>query len=168
MIIYGKGLAGFKFPWGLNYSAGMDTLADKIRNQTGVKVQPALGWTETEKMIALINGAPPREKIIYYGHSMAANDAPIIARSVKRVIDLMIGFDPTIWYSLPAIPKNVQRAICIRSKNFMNPVGHGLFTVEDSQATRLQTYDTMDEHTVLDDDAKLHAIALAAIKETIA
>jgi hypothetical protein len=167
MILYAKGLLGFPPPWGFNYSRGMDVLADKIR-ATGQKVDPGYGWTETAKMIARINSAPLSEKIIYYGHSMGANDAPIISRSVSRSIELMIGFDPTVWYALPPIPRNVKRAICIRSNNYMNMVGHGYFTVEDSKATRLQTYDTMDEHTVLDDDAKLHAIALAAIRETLA
>lgn len=86
-----KGLLGFSFPWGLDYSAGMDVLNAKLAKIPGVTCDRVYGWSEWRTIVQEILRRPANEGIVIYGHSMGANSAPSIANAVGRSIAVLAG-----------------------------------------------------------------------------
>lgn len=159
------GLLGAAPPYGLNYSAGMGVLNDKLAKIPGVTCDRVYGWTEWRTIVQEINKRPANEGICIFGHSMGANSAPSIATSLKRSIAVLAGFDPTIWSYTPAIPSNVRKAICFYGTNWSTIIGHQKYGLaEGNTKTDLDLYGTSTTHVLIDDETKLHQIVIDAVK----
>jgi len=158
ILMYGLG--------GRAWSAGIaDKLGPKLRVLPNVFCPPTYHWTDWPKIVDAIHGQPSGMKIVVAGHSMGANEIPNVAAAIAPlVLDLAIGYDPTIWFPCAALTPNVRKAICFHSVNWLNPIGHAIFSAVDPRRTMLTTYDTPDLHTDIDDDDGLHGIVVSAIK----
>jgi len=156
-LLYGLG--------GRMWSAGIaDNLGPKIRKLKGVFCPPTYNWSDWEKIVAAVKRRGGDNKLGFAGHSLGGNVIGNIAQALPdRKIDLVVGYDPSIWYPCPELPQNVQKAICFHGVNWLNPIGHALYT----GSRNLVTYNTWDEHTAIDDDNGLHGIAVNEIKRLL-
>lgn len=156
-LMYGLG--------GRMWSAGIaDKLGPKLRVFPGVFCPPTYHWNDWGKIVSFINRRGGDNKLAIMGNSLGANVIGYIARALpNKKIDLVVGYDPSIWYPVPILPQNVQKAICFHGVNWLNPIGHALY----SGSKNLITYNTWDEHTAVDDDNGLHGIAVKAVKELL-
>ncbi len=150
------------------WSAGMEgRLAAGIR-ALGCYCPPTYRWIDWQAQIRDIRAQPAGTRIVIAGHSLDANLAPSIAMAAGRPIDLVAGYDPTIWWPCPPIPTNVKQAICFHGVNWLNPIGHARYTLADPAKTRLATYKTADLHHKIDDNDELHGITINAVKALLA
>lgn len=149
------------------WSAGIaDRLGPKLRVIPGVYCPFTFNYDDIDKVADAIDAIPASVPIALMGHSLFANNIPKIAAVVSpRTIALVVGYDPSIFATCPAIPANVKTAICFHGMNWLNPIGHALYTVADPRKTTLTTIKTWDTHTDIDDDDGLHGIAVAAFKK---
>lgn len=156
-LLYGLG--------GRAWSAGIaDNLGPKLRVLPGVFCPRTYNWNDWESIVAFIKRRGGDNKLAVMGHSLGANVIGYIARALPdRKIDLVVGYDPSIWYPCPELPQNVQKAICFHGVNWLNPIGHALYR----GSKNLITYNTWDEHTAIDDDNGLHGIAVKAVRELL-
>ncbi len=163
------GLIGGPLPYGLNYSAGLDVLAEGIRALgQNVSVLPAFGWSEWKKIVSDIRKQLESTRIVICGHSMGANQTAAVAAALgDSAVDLVAAFDPTIWYPVRDLGANVKRAICFHSTNVFSPFGHGKLKPGADFHGRLETFDTNDRHENVDDNLRLHAITIDAVRELI-
>jgi len=153
---------------GRAWSAGMEDLLAKKLRALGVYCPDTYQWTDWQQQARDIRQQQLSTKIVITGHSMDANELPNIAAAAGRMIDLLVGYDPTIWYACPLIPSNVKQAILFHGVNWLNPIGHARYGVVDASKTKLVTYNTSDLHTDIDDDNGLHGITIAAVKALLA
>lgn len=162
------GLIGGPFPYGLYYSGGMDTLAKKIRALgANFEVPPTFGFGQWRAIARDIRAQPDETRIAIYGHSMGANLAPAAAARAKRRVDLVVAFDPTVWYPVAEIGANVARAISFHGTSFVSLVGHGELKAGAGFKGRIEKFKTADRHEVIDDNEKLHAIVLDAVRALV-
>ena len=99
-------------------------------------------------------------KFVVAGHSLGANVIGWIASGIApRKLSLAVGYDPSIWYPVAPIPANVEKTILFHGVNWLNPIGHALYT-----GNNIIEYDTNDLHTDIDDDNGLHGITVNAVK----
>lgn len=159
------GLIGGPFPFGLYYSRGLDVLADKIRAlKADIEVLPTFGFSEWKKIAADIPKQPKETGIVIYGHSMGANQAAAVARAVgQRNIDLLIAFDPTIWYPVKHLGTNVRHALWFHGTNFFSVAGHGRLKAGPHFEGKLEKFSIAKRHEIIDDHEKLHDIVLKRV-----
>jgi hypothetical protein len=146
------------------WSGGMDLLAQKLR-ALGCFCPPTYRWRDWSTQARAIRAESNDTKIVIAGHSLDANLVPRIAAAAGRSIDLLVGYDPTLWYPCPRIPKNVKAAICFHGVNWLNPLGHARYAVADPAATKLTIYNTSKLHHRIDDDNNLHRITVNTVRE---
>jgi hypothetical protein len=153
---------------GRAWSAGIaDNLGPKLRVLPGVFCPPTYNWSDWQKIVDFINRRGGENKIAIAGHSLGANVIPEIAAAIyPRKVSLVVGYDPSIWYPCPALPSNVERAICFHGVNWLNPIGHALYRNESTNTT-IETVNTWTLHASIDDDNGLHGIAVRAVKELL-
>jgi pimeloyl-ACP methyl ester carboxylesterase len=163
------GLIGGPFPYGFYYSGGLDALAKKIRAlDPGIEMLPTFGFSEWRRIVADIKKQPEETRIVVYGHSMGANQAAAAAAALgERTVDLVAAFDPTIWYPVEDLGANVRRAFWFRGTNMFSPFGHGRLKAGASFKGKLEKFETGDRHENIDDNEKLHAIVLDAIRALV-
>jgi len=164
------GLIGGPLPWGLYYSGGMDALAGKIRALAPqVEMLPTFGFGEWKTIVGDIRQQPAETRIVVYGHSMGANQSSAVAAALgDRAIDLIAAFDPTMWYPTADLGANVRRALWFKGTNVLSPFGHGSLKAGAGFNGRLEKFSVGDRHENIDDNEKLHAIVLDAIRELAA
>jgi len=153
---------------GRAWSAGMEDLLAKKLRALGCDCPPTYQWTDWQRQARDIRAQSAATKIVIAGHSMDANELPNIAAAAVRPIDLLAGYDPTIWYPCSLIPANVKRALCFHGVNWLNPIGHARYGVADARKTKLVTYNTTDLHENIDDDNGLHGIVINAVRTLLA
>lgn len=161
-VMYGLG--------GRTWSSGMeDNLAKKLRALgPHVEVPPTYSWAAYDAITNDINGKVPLgTKVVIIGHSMGGNSATWIASGVKRSVDLLVAYDPTIWSSVYQIKSNVKKAIGIHGNDFWSFVGKAYLSLAPGSKTQLTTIETNDPHVYIDDDNALHAKTIAAVKELL-
>ena len=161
------GLIGGPLPYGLNYSGGLDVLAESIRALgSNVSVPPTFDWSKWRKIVSDIRKQPDDTRIVICGHSMGANQAAAVAAALdNRPVDLIAAFDPTMWYPVHDLGANVKRAICFHSTNVFSPFGHGKLRAGADFQGRLETIDSDDRHENIDDNLSLHRITIDAVQE---
>src|SRR5581483_11014898 len=147
------------------YSGGLDVLAKKIRALgPQIEMLPTFGFSEWRKIAKDIRRQPPETRIVIYGHSMGANQTTAAAAAGERCVDLIAAFDPTVWYPTDDLGANVRRAICFRGTNIFSPVGHGTLKAGPGFSGKLEKFDVGDRHELIDDNEKLHAVVLDAVR----
>jgi hypothetical protein len=161
------GLIGGPLPYGLNYSAGLDVLAESVRALgSNVSTARTFGWSEWRKIVSDVRKQPADTRILICGHSMGANQAVAVAAALGgRAVDLIAAFDPTIWYPVQDLGANVKRAVCFHSTNIFSPFGHGKLRAGEDFRGKLEIFDTDDRHENVDDNLRLHGITIDAIRE---
>jgi hypothetical protein len=164
------GLIGGPFPYGLYYSGGLDVLAGKIRALgSHVEMLPTFGFSEWKKIARDILQQPEETRIVILGHSMGANQTTAAAAALgSRSVDLIAAFDPTVWYPSADLGANVRRAIWFHGTNFLSPVGHGRLKAGSGFAGKIEKIDVDNRHETIDDNVKLHAVVLDAVRSLIA
>ncbi|SRR5579885_737166 len=165
--VYGMyGLLGGPFPYGFYYSAGLDVLGKKIRALgPHIEVLPTFGFSEWKKIVDDAKRKPQETRIVIYGHSMGANLAAAAAKALApRPVDLLVAFDPTVWYPVETLGANIRRAIWAHGTNVFSPFGHGRVSPGAGFRGEFKRIDVGDRHELIDDNEKLHAIVLEAVR----
>lgn len=118
-ISYGMGGVAFDPP------AGERQLVSRLK---AIKVnthKSPYEWSDINNIALEVGKIPIIEKIIVGGDSLGANEAPHIAKLVKRNIDLLFGFQPSQWGEHVQIPSNVKDAWCIYNPAWAETMGLG-------------------------------------------
>jgi alpha-beta hydrolase superfamily lysophospholipase len=150
----------------LYYSRGLDVLAEKLRKlDPDVAVPPSFGFSEWRTIVGDIKKQSGETRIVIFGHSMGANQALTAAAALgKHTVDLVAAFDPTIWYPVEALGANVARALWFRGTNIFSPFGHGRLKAGAGFKGKLERFDVSNRHENIDDNERLHAIVLDAVR----
>jgi acetyl esterase/lipase len=94
------------------FSTGLDTLAEELRAKgIDAKVAGHLSWSTAVLDIRRERAAGKTGPLVLVGHSQGANNAIVVARSIKAQnikIDLLVTLAP---FLPPLVPSNVVRAI---------------------------------------------------------
>jgi alpha-beta hydrolase superfamily lysophospholipase len=159
------GLIGGPFPYGLYYSAGLDVLANKLRGiGQQVVVSPTLDWSQWRKIVRDIKQHPVETRIVIYGHSMGANKLTAVSNALgTRRVDIVVAFDPTIWYPIPRVGPNVKHVIWFRGKNLFSVAGHGQLKLSSDFNGKFEKFDTRDRHDKIDDSKEFHKTVIHAV-----
>lgn len=165
------GSFGAPFPHGIGYSRGLDVLGDRLAALPGVAVVPAhANWLSQSKVAADARAHPSALRVCI-GHSMGVYAITRLAARARDVVwDLMIAFEPAPGYlslgafACPPLHGNVRRAICFRSTNWLNPIGHGRLYAAPDFAGELTTIRLKALHHRIAADESAHAICVAALR----
>ena len=165
------GYIGAPFPRGVGYSRGIDVLGDKLGALAGVTVLPAhANWLSQSKVAADARAHPSARKVCI-GHSMGVYAITRMAARARDIVwDLMIAFEPAPGYNslgafaCPPLHANVRRAICFRSPNWLNPIGHGRLHAAPDFTGELITIPLTALHHKIADDPSAHAICIEAVR----
>ena len=169
-LIYG--LIGGPLPYGLGYSLGFDVLREKLR-AIGVEASTHVeGMLVPHTNVANLTrqasaAARAGSKLVLVGHSMGADAGAKIACRLadeKRLVDLLIGFDPT-RFSCPRVPHNVRRAICFYQQEFGDFLGRGRFLPAQEFSGECVNERVSFGHKVMDDAPELHERVLAEVRK---
>ncbi len=163
------GLIGGPFPYGFYYSAGLDVLAEKLSSLSSqVEVIPAFGWSEWKKIVRDVESQPKDTRIVAYGHSMGANQLAAVASKLSdRTIHLLAAFDPTFWYPMRSIKKNVNHVIWFRGTSLLSIAGHGRIKVDKTFRGLLERVDVNQRHEKIDDNIALHEKVISSVRKLI-
>jgi pimeloyl-ACP methyl ester carboxylesterase len=165
------GYIGAPFPRGVGYSRGLDVLGEKLGALPGVTVAPAhANWLSQSKVAADARSHPSALKVCI-GHSMGVYAITRLAARARDIVwDLMIAFEPAPGYTslgaftCPPLHANVRRAICFRSTNWLNPIGHGRLTAAPDFTGELTEIPMPVLHHKIAADEQAHGVCIAAVR----
>jgi pimeloyl-ACP methyl ester carboxylesterase len=138
------------------FSTGLDTLAEELRAK-GINAEVAghLSWSRAVSDILRERAGGKTDRLVLVGHSQGANNAIVVARSLKRHnvrVDLLVTLAP---FLPPLVPNNVVRAI-----NYYQFPGWGSpLTPDQGFDGRLSNIDVGDWttfHVTIDKNSKIH------------
>jgi pimeloyl-ACP methyl ester carboxylesterase len=165
------GYFGAPFPRGIGYSRGIDVLGEKMKALPGVTVAPTLAnWLSQSKVAADARAHPAALKVCI-GHSMGVYAITRLAARARDVIwDLMIAFEPPPAcnslgaFACPPLGSNVRDAICFRSTNWLNPIGHGRLRAAPDFPGEIRTIELNVLHQHIAADRSAHDICIDAVR----
>jgi hypothetical protein len=165
------GSIGAPFPRGLGYSRGLNALGAKLAALPGVTVNPTrVNWLSQSKVAADARSHPGTLKVCI-GHSMGVYAITRLAARARDIVwDLMIAFEPAPGYnslglfSCPPLQGNVRRALCFRSTNWLNPIGHGRLHEGHGFDGELTTVKLPTMHHTIAADESAHAVCIDAVR----
>lgn len=128
-------------------------------------------WDQWQDSVQTISELPKHSKVAVLGYSNGACTATDIAFEDFQV-DLLVGFDRTIWLPARPLGGNVKRAICLWNVNPFSsfpPVGHGTYSMAQGvPASRLTTRRITDFHINVDKNPANQKIWTAALDLLVA
>lgn len=147
-------------------SAGMDVLAAALRALSPrLIVAPTVSWTARDELAKRIRLRNARRNMLF-GNSMGANAIPMVTNGCPGIsFDLIGGYDPTIWWTCPAFGGNVAHGINYHGVNWINPIGHALYT--PAFAGQIEVVNTSTIHQNVDDDLALHRHTLDVVRQRV-
>jgi hypothetical protein len=165
------GYIGAPFPRGIGYSRGLDILGEKLRTLPGVAVAPThANWLSQSKVAADARSHPSALKVCI-GHSMGVFAITRLAARARDIVwDLMIAFEPAPGYNslgafaCPPLHSNVRNAICFRSTNWLNPIGHGQLHAAPDFSGKIVTFKLNVLHHKIAADRGAHDICVDAVR----
>ncbi len=165
------GSIGAPFPRGLGYSRGIRDLCARLATLPGVTARPTqVNWLSQSDFMRDARRHPSALKVCI-GHSMGCHAVTrLAARTPDVTWDLLIAFEPAPAYNsfglFPCAPlrRNVRRAICFRSTNWLNPIGHGRLRPARDFAGDLKTIPLKTLHHRISDDETAHEICVEAVR----
>jgi pimeloyl-ACP methyl ester carboxylesterase len=165
------GSIGAPFPRGLGYSRGLDALGKMLASIPGVVALPTqVNWLSQRDFMRDARNHPAARKVCI-GHSMGCYAATrLAARTPDITWDLLIAFEPAPGYNslgafaCPPLRGNVRRAICFRSTNWLNPIGHGRLRKARDFAGDLSTVNVATMHHRIAGHGPSHEICLEAVR----
>lgn len=169
------GYIGAPFPRGVGYSRGLDVLGEKLTALPGVTVIPThANWLSQSKVAADARRHPAALKVCI-GHSMGVYAITRLAARARDVAwDLMIAFEPAPGYTslgaftCPPLHRNVRRAICFRSTNWLNPIGHGRLQAAPDYEGEITEIPMPVLHHRIAADARAHEVCVEAVSALLA
>jgi pimeloyl-ACP methyl ester carboxylesterase len=168
------GSIGAPFPRGLGYSRGIRDLGRKLAALPGVTVHPTqVNWLSQRAFMRDARRHPTVLKVCI-GHSMGCHAVTrLAARTPDITWDLLIAFEPAPAYNtLGLFPcsrlrGNVRRAICFRSTNWLNPIGHGRLRAARDFTGGLQTIELRKLHHHIASDEAAHELCIEAVRALV-
>lgn len=165
------GSIGAPFPRGLGYSRGLDVLGDKLKVLPGVTVAPTrVNWLSQSKVAADARAHPSALKVCI-GHSMGVYAITRLAARARDIVwDLLIAFEPAPGYTslgafaCPPLQRNVRNAICFRSTNWINPIGHGRLYAAPDFRGEITTIEMKALHHKIAADKGAHEVCIDAVR----
>jgi hypothetical protein len=109
-----------------------------------------------------------REREVVLGYSLGGNSASWVADGLgTEIIDLVVAYDPTIRSYLTPLRKNVLRAISYHQTGYWGTslfFGRGILTSSAFDGPRIEEYQFVKEHLMVQSDTFLHDITRKAIE----
>jgi pimeloyl-ACP methyl ester carboxylesterase len=165
------GYIGAPFPRGVGYSRGLDVLGQKLAALPNVTVTPThTNWLSQSKVAADARTHPAAIKVCI-GHSMGVYAITRMAARARDIVwDLLIAFEPAPGYNslgafaCPPLHGNVRNAICFRSTNWRNPIGHGQLHAAPDFSGEIVTVKLSALHHRIAADPGAHDICIDAVR----
>jgi len=137
-----------------------------------VVVHPVYDYTEWRTIAQSIiseRAKTPDAKFVITGYSMGANAVTLIASEPKvGNIDLLVSYDPTVWWTLNPLENNVKSAICFHNHWLPNVVGLAKLSLGTSfDPKNYNEVQISEAHGSVDYDPKLAKIATDALEKVI-
>jgi hypothetical protein len=161
-MLYGQGGLGFSFGFRATLGSELSRLGHDV----------SYWYANTPgDVIAAIRKLPTKEKLGLIGYSNGANGVTWAAGGWGsgtpnlnwRTIDLMVGYDPTVWAPLTPIGTNVKRAICYHQTGLLWPTsffGRAQWTGHNVEVVPI----SMD-HLYVQLSPRLHAYTIRAVQD---
>jgi hypothetical protein len=146
------------------FSTGLDTLAEELRTKgIDAKAVGHLSWSTAVLDIRRERAGGKSVPLVLVGHSQGANNAVVVARSLKAQnikVDLLVTLAP---FLPPRVPGNVMRAV-----NYYQLPGWGSpLTPDQDFGGRLSNIDVAGEwttfHITIDKSSRIHEEILREI-----
>lgn len=158
-ILYGQG--------GMLTGGGMRVLASKIQKTwlscDELKITRHF-WKEYENLYNEINKVYSSVPIVMIGYSMGANALTSISQILTRPVDLMIGYDPTVWSPIYDVDPLVKRFV--HYKNIGPSIfGRSDVKVMDPKKTELRVVKRWSNHFLMCWDPYLHEDTINEIRK---
>lgn len=168
-IYYGS--SGAPFPYGLGYSRGLDALGAKLAAIDGVAVLPTRANWLSQSAFIRDAGRHPDARKVCIGHSMGCYAITrLAARTPDIAWDLLVAIEPAPGYntlglfSCRPLGENVKQAICFRSTNWLNPIGHGRLRKGRDFGGDYRTIKVRSLHHKISNDAGVHDTCIDAVR----
>lgn len=151
------GLGGYFFGHGLGPGSG--TLGDQIQRKYGQRVRLAGYYQFQDELYRLIDATPAAVKVVIVGNSCGAVTAPFDAAQSGRVVDAVMGIQPSTdgcegdFSGTNAIPKNVRFALDTYNPSCPETFGLGCQLYAAGPSTRLTIVKRPDLHPALSQDS---------------
>jgi len=166
------GFIGAPFPRGINYSRGVNVIARRMAEIPGVTVLRGRANWLAQGRFAKDARAHPDAKHVAIGHSMGVYGITQLATKTPDVTwDLLLAFEPVPAYGTgglwpcAALGANVKRALCFRSTNWLNPVGHGYLYPAPDFRGELKTIGVRRLHQNVPNDPAVQKMCIEAVRE---
>lgn len=148
-------------------SAGIDTLAAKLRVKYPYAHVIVYNWYDWQHTITDMRAQPPGTTFVVIGYSMGANETTGIS-DAGLPIKLLVAMDPTIWDTVSPLHGNVAKALLFHDVNPLNPVGHAVLTAgEGFDPHNLTVITIWNWHLNVDTDVQVQAHTLSAIEVAV-
>jgi len=149
---------------GTFFSGGMFDLTRRLK-MLGNTIVTTHEWSDVQTVHDMAKQIPPRTALVFIGFSLGANSTTSVAWALAynepRVVDLIVGYDPSRFWGSVIMPirQNVKRTICYWNKNAwtfggQKMTGHNVEVVEINKI-----------HLLVASDAVLHDRTIAAVKQ---
>jgi hypothetical protein len=159
---------------GYTFSGGFSSFGDRIAS-LGYEVQkfPDSG-RNLNAVYQDVREQPIERKIAFFGYSLGANACAWNAKTLhdyfpQRRIDLVVGWDATIYSSLDGYPigRNVKRCLCFQNASWFGlssifGFGHNVYT-RTADGPAIETTKVYTDHLLIQSRKDLQDIALAAL-----
>ena len=149
-VIFGQG--------GRLTSIGMVSLASRIA-ALGVTVTTH-AWKYPDLIVQSVHALPAIERIAIIGYSLGANATTWISNSVKRNINLIVAYDPSLWAEIQPAGQNVERLLL-----YHNNASSNIFGKARILGPHVETTEISMSHFLVDYNEDLHLKTLAGIRK---
>lgn len=151
-------------------SQGCVQMANTMSTWPGYKVN-LRSWSDWGRAAKAISETPKDVPVMVVGYSNGGSMATYVPYTCGRVIQKLIGLDPTVWIPPKVLPTNVMQAICLKNVNPFSsfpPVGHAGYEVQTgNKVTKLLTRRIYDFHINVDKNPKNQAVVYQAAKDLL-
>ena len=158
-LIYGAG--------GAKYSAGLETLANKLEQIPDVVANEPYLFTAGKVIVASILKLPKTDKVVLIGHSLGSNTCAWVSRELPdRWFSLLVSYDAGGWFTpSKRVRGNVAREINFVGSSWANPIGHGRIRAGMGFGGVIDpVVYTATTHVGIDDEEELHDLTVKAVK----
>jgi len=173
MTAYGFGIFGM---WGPVTDPGESQFSQRVRDEVGIDIQasPYRDY-DVNTIVASICALPPEAKVLIWGSSLGANNAPVVASYVysqqpSRVINGIWGFQASLYGAQVPITRNVLFAHEAYNPAPIETFGLGAYrwTKADGNAITNVYYTTNNDLHPGDGDENVQNMFLAEMKRVVA
>lgn len=148
-MMYGQGGKGVDVLLNGGQS-GIDRLAKRTRLLHSEIVCDVFEHSQTQAIFDRIRALPPNVGVVIGGTSLGANNSPVVAASLTRLVDFMFGIQPSVYGAKQKVTANVKRTnVWYQPWGFAIGIGFGFgsYNWERAPGNNVTTMNSMHTYT---------------------